>query len=128
MIPAADGPEFPELFTVTADGVGGGVVAVGGAGGRISLPGTGGNAARSASIGIVIVCPARLTEFVHAVPSQYRPSLGEVGSWYQPAGGLLSGMTLLGLGGMGVRRGETLVAVCCPVAESGSGRHVLAGR
>jgi len=76
MMPAAEGPELSELFTVTVAGARG--VVVGGAARRISLPGTGGNAARCSSIGMVMVRLARLTESVQRAPSQYRPSVVEV--------------------------------------------------
>jgi hypothetical protein len=66
-----------------------------GTGVRNSLPGTGGSTARAGSMGASIVTPARLTEFVHISPSQYRPSPIPLGSRYQPGNGLFAGMTLL---------------------------------
>ena len=80
MMPAAD-VDF-DSSTLTGAAAGGGAVtgALAGAAARNSLPGIGGTDAWASSIGIVIVCPARLTEAVHADPSQYRPSVGDVGS------------------------------------------------
>lgn len=87
--------EFWEVLIDTgATGAGAGA-ASSGADGRISLPGTGGMLTRAASIGIVIVWPLRLTASVHAVPFQYRPSPGEIGSWYQPAANSMSDISSL---------------------------------